>query len=89
MHVVTAWLGNTPQIALKHYLQVTDADYEAAQGGAESGALTAQNQAQHVHAGKRDEAHELTESFDVPKVKDRKPKSGKSYENCQNWGTRI
>ena len=24
MHVVTAWLGNTPGIALKHYLQVTE-----------------------------------------------------------------
>jgi hypothetical protein len=25
IQVVTAWLGNTPRIALKHYLQVTDA----------------------------------------------------------------
>ncbi|MCA9177890.1 MAG: hypothetical protein KDB14_25670 [Planctomycetales bacterium] len=30
IHVVTAWLGNTPRIALKHYLQVTDADFERA-----------------------------------------------------------
>jgi hypothetical protein len=27
---VTAWLGNTPRIALKHYLQVTDADFARA-----------------------------------------------------------
>lgn len=31
IHVVTAWLGNTPRIALKHSLQVTGADFE--QGG--------------------------------------------------------
>ena len=38
IHVVTAWLGNTPRIALKHYLQVTDADFErAAEGGVECG----------------------------------------------------
>ena len=30
IHVVTSWLGNTPRIALKHYLQVTDADFERA-----------------------------------------------------------
>ena len=32
IHVVTSWLGNTPRIALKHYLQVTDADFERAAG---------------------------------------------------------
>jgi len=30
IQVVTAWLGNTPRIALKHYLQVTDADFDRA-----------------------------------------------------------
>jgi len=30
VHVVTAWLGNTPEIARKHYLQVTDAHFEQA-----------------------------------------------------------
>ena len=38
-HVVTAWLGNTPKIAVGHYLQTLDADFEkAVQGGAESSA---------------------------------------------------
>lgn len=51
IHVVTAWLGNTPRIALKHYLQVTDADFERAaealeKRGAERGARSAQNAAQ-------------------------------------------
>ena len=30
IHVVTAWLGNTPTIALRHYLLTTDADFEKA-----------------------------------------------------------
>ena len=40
VHVVTAWLGNTPRIALKHYLMTTETDFDrAAGGGAESGAF--------------------------------------------------
>jgi integrase len=30
IHVVTAWLGNTPEIARKHYLQVTDEHFRQA-----------------------------------------------------------
>jgi integrase len=30
LHVVTSWLGNTPKIAMKHYLMTTDADFERA-----------------------------------------------------------
>ena len=30
LHVVCAWIGNSQLIAAKHYLQVTDADYERA-----------------------------------------------------------
>jgi integrase len=33
IHVVTAWLGNTPTIAMRHYLLTTDADFERAAGG--------------------------------------------------------
>jgi len=55
IHVVTAWLGNTPRIALKHYLQTTNEDFDKAigeskKGGAESGAPVAQKQAQQVSA---------------------------------------
>lgn len=32
LHVVTKWLGNTPKIAMKHYLQVTQADFARAAG---------------------------------------------------------
>ena len=30
VHVVAAWLGNTPRIAMRHYLQVTESDFEKA-----------------------------------------------------------
>jgi len=30
LHLVTAWIDNTPRIALGHYLQTNDADFEKA-----------------------------------------------------------
>ncbi len=33
VHVVAAWLGNSPAVAAKHYLMVTDADFERASFG--------------------------------------------------------
>ena len=30
IHVVTNWLGNTTQVAMKHYLMTTEADFERA-----------------------------------------------------------
>jgi hypothetical protein len=75
IHVVTAWLGNTPRIAMKHYLQVTDADFErASQSGAENGAQVAQNPAQHAHAGHRTHSQETTQAPDVPRA----------YASCGN-----
>lgn len=60
LHVVCEWIGNSAPIADKHYLQVTDDHYAdagrlrtAIQGGAESGALVAQNRAQQVRAESR------------------------------------
>jgi integrase len=32
LHVVTAWIGNSARVASKHYLQVTDADFDRAAG---------------------------------------------------------
>ncbi len=44
IHVVTAWIGNTPTVTLGHYLQTLDSDFEkAVRGGAESGARAVQN----------------------------------------------
>src|SRR5262249_8369862 len=62
---VTKWMGNTPSIALRHYVDPTETAFErAAQwvpsptGGAESGARGAQNEAQRVHVGNRGEPNE-------------------------------
>jgi integrase len=54
LHVVVTWIGNSAPIAARHYLQVTDADFDRASGGgAESGAQAAQKPAQQAHAGNR------------------------------------
>ena len=53
LHTVCAWIGNTKAIAVGHYLQVTDADWTRAVGGAKSGALGAQNAAQQHLAESR------------------------------------
>jgi len=51
IHVVTAWIGNTPIVAIKHYLQILDSDFAKAiqgnaQSGAESGAVVVQKAVQ-------------------------------------------
>jgi integrase len=45
IHVVCAWIGNSERIAAKHYLQVTDADFQRAAGwvGADSGCQERRN----------------------------------------------
>lgn len=52
LHVVTAWLGNTPKVALRHYLMVTEDHFAAAvRGGLETGgAGAAQKAAQQMRA---------------------------------------
>jgi len=52
LHVVCAWMGNTTAVAVKHYLQVTDADFERA---ISDGVKAAQIPAQQVHATSRTE----------------------------------
>ena len=51
IHAVTEWIGNTPSIALKHYLQVLESDFaKAVNGGAESGAVVVQKPVQSATA---------------------------------------
>ena len=64
LHVVCTWLGHLALVAQKHYLQVTDADFErAAQGGVNSGAREAQFRAQQPAAQSR---MTLQETAQVP-----------------------
>jgi len=65
--VVAKWLGNTQAVAMRHYVDVTDADFERAiLGDAPATQEAAQNAAQHAHAMDRSEpqpakiAHEKT-----------------------------
>jgi hypothetical protein len=54
IHNVTKWLGNSPNIAIRHYLQTTDADYKEA---AQHGARAAQKAAQQPAVMGRKELH--------------------------------
>ena len=57
LHVVTAWLGNTPKIAMKHYLMVTDSDYElAAAKNAAAGRGKASHSVESAEERESDEA---------------------------------
>ncbi|MCI0363314.1 MAG: tyrosine-type recombinase/integrase [Phycisphaerales bacterium] len=60
-HVVAGWLGHTPLVAARHYLQVRDAHFELATGGAESCAPEAQNAAQHASAPDRANSHDKSQ----------------------------
>ena len=67
-HVVCDWLGNSEDIARKHYYQTTDAHFAAAlasptESGAESGAQTAQNAAQRARAGNRGDSQKAAQSL--------------------------
>lgn len=45
---MTAWLGNTPSIALQHYLLTTDDDFERAASGGNESAKVAKASAESV-----------------------------------------
>lgn len=63
IHVVTAWLGNTPRIAQKHYLMVTEEDFQkAAQKAAHSTDNLAQKAAQQEPARNCTGSQETTQA---------------------------
>ena len=63
LHVVVTWLGNSAPIAARHYLQVTDADFDrAVQGGAFSGAGAVRNAVQQPSAGDGSVSQETTQA---------------------------
>jgi len=81
IHVVTAWLGNTPTIALRHYLLTTDADFDRASGGAEATRKQAQQLAETLRGTSHDESENITIAAENEQLR-----------NCaelENWGTRI
>ena len=66
LHVVVAWIGNSAPIAAKHYLQLTDEDFDkAVQGGAESGAVPVQKAVQRPAALSRINWQEMLQAHTV------------------------
>jgi hypothetical protein len=70
IHVVCAWLGNSPSVAKAHYLQVTEEHFDRAAkrltenarpelGGTESGTPVAQKAAQQPAAGLCKDSQEM------------------------------
>ncbi len=67
IHVVTAWIGNTPKIAMKNYLEVTDADFEEAIGkerDAENDAKVTQFTTQHTSAETRPDSQPMKKALE-------------------------
>ena len=59
VQVVTGWLGNTPAIAMRHYLMTTDEHFaKAIRGEAEGGAEAVQKPAPQAHAASGNDSHE-------------------------------
>src|SRR5262245_6501579 len=58
VHVVAQWMGHDARVSLKHYAQTTEDHFARAIGGAKSGAVEAQNQAQQQDAGIGGESQE-------------------------------
>jgi hypothetical protein len=72
-HVVCSWIGNSQQVALKHYLQVTDDDFDRACKKSELNA-----------EGDSSFTQNLTQLVRVPKGTDEKSDFMK-HENPANW----
>ncbi|MBL8827552.1 MAG: site-specific integrase [Planctomycetaceae bacterium] len=91
-HVVCDWVGNSEDIARKHYFQTTDDHFakaasEGFRGGAESDAPKAQNKAQQTHAVNRGEsqlAHSTLEVATLCAASDYTPQNAATSQG--GWG---
>jgi integrase len=81
IHVVCAWIGNTAQIAAKHYLQVTDEDYKkAVRKAVQDPVQTVQKVVQQASARFGSPSQNLTE---YPQSQDRVPVGATAREMMQ------
>ncbi|HWA97180.1 MAG TPA: tyrosine-type recombinase/integrase, partial [Pirellulales bacterium] len=81
IHVVTAWLGNTPTIALRHYLLTTEADFERATSP-EKPALIPALQGEEMP---RTDSQAILKNLDISAENEAVPPGA----SAENWGTRI
>ncbi len=80
IHVVCEWIGNSRPVALKHYLRVTEGDFDKAGGmqrAAESGAVTTESGAEALHNPVQ---HAAGESSTTPRGNEKAP---------ENWGVTL
>src|SRR5262249_14383359 len=72
LHVVCNWIGNSEAVAEKHYLQVTESDFQRAAGSAaQSGAVGAETALQEpVQTVRAESCQELNERRKVPDYRD-------------------
>ena len=82
--VVAKWLGNTQPVAMRHYVDVTDADFErAATGGGVPDSKAAQKAAQSVRVRSGNESQpEGSAQEKTPVLQD----AATSRESVQNRG---
>ncbi len=75
-HVASAWIGNSVQVAMKHYLQVTDDHF----------AQAVQNPVQHTAAGGRAESQERTPDNEKPAICSAVREEATPCENTESSG---
>ena len=87
LHVVTKWLGNTPQIALKHDLQVTNQDFARAWARSLSTGA-AQSAAKGLQKGCKIRCIKRTHRIARANQKRQKPLTGRGlYETVRRLAT--
>jgi hypothetical protein len=96
VQVVTDWLGNTPKIAMRHYLMTTDEHFEAAVRGdepmveaanEETSEKAAQNAAQRAHAGHRGGSQSSSTAHKKPRQMPGSANSSETPLNLEMAGT--
>lgn len=79
MHVVCGWIGNSPDVARRHYLQTLDADFDRAVRGAVSGAVVVQNA---VQSGAATDGQLMTNRANCLENKDARGPSSPGVHYC-------
>jgi integrase len=94
IQVVTAWLGNSPTVAIKHYLQVTDEHFDNATAKSEAERKAERQGAIEAGEDRRREIEKITQTLKIaaktssmPLIAgqtniDKYPRQGSNLEHC-------
>lgn len=86
---VTKWLGNTPSVALRHYVDPTESafdralEWRPAESGAKPGASTAQNAAQRVTSASGGESQQSAQPVERQTTPHHLAIPGEIKKNCE------